>query len=129
MKNPRAARAHGLAESDARAHALPGALHPTGFTHTTPIRWFSGVHRRILMRGRTPYLVPCTPLGCMQLLKRSGISVRGKSAVVVGDRWVYYLTCLSTWQPHVDTEASKAASNQGCLYQQAHVVSMRKGKG
>jgi hypothetical protein len=41
------------------------------------------------MRGRTPYLVPCTPLGCMELLKRSQISVRGKSAVVVGDRCVF----------------------------------------
>jgi 5,10-methylene-tetrahydrofolate dehydrogenase/methenyl tetrahydrofolate cyclohydrolase len=38
------------------------------------------------MRGREPRFVPCTPLGCMQLLQRTGWDVRGKSAVVVGDR-------------------------------------------
>ncbi|KAF5838022.1 tetrahydrofolate dehydrogenase/cyclohydrolase [Dunaliella salina] len=57
--------------------------------HLDPHKDVDGFHPlnmgRILMRGRTPYLVPCTPLGCMQLLKRSGISVRGRSAVVVGD--------------------------------------------
>jgi 5,10-methylene-tetrahydrofolate dehydrogenase/methenyl tetrahydrofolate cyclohydrolase len=37
------------------------------------------------MRGRSTRFVPCTPLGCMQLLQRSGIDVRGKSVVVVGD--------------------------------------------
>jgi methylenetetrahydrofolate dehydrogenase (NADP+)/methenyltetrahydrofolate cyclohydrolase len=31
-----------------------------------------------------PGLVPCTPLGCMEILSRSGISVEGKNAVVVG---------------------------------------------
>jgi methylenetetrahydrofolate dehydrogenase (NADP+)/methenyltetrahydrofolate cyclohydrolase len=37
------------------------------------------------MRDRAHYLVPCTPLGCMELLSRSGIDVRGLSCVVVGD--------------------------------------------
>jgi methylenetetrahydrofolate dehydrogenase (NADP+)/methenyltetrahydrofolate cyclohydrolase len=31
-----------------------------------------------------PRLVPCTPLGCMEILRRSGIGVEGKEAVVVG---------------------------------------------
>ncbi len=31
-----------------------------------------------------PRLVPCTPAGCMEILRRSGISVEGKDAVVVG---------------------------------------------
>ena len=31
-----------------------------------------------------PRLVPCTPAGCMEILRRSGISVEGKEAVVVG---------------------------------------------
>ena len=31
-----------------------------------------------------PGLVPCTPLGCMEMLKRSGIAVDGANAVVVG---------------------------------------------
>ena len=31
-----------------------------------------------------PGLVPCTPAGCMEILKRSGIEVSGREAVVVG---------------------------------------------
>ena len=39
----------------------------------------------MLMRGRERHLVPCTPLGCLELLSRSGVEVRGRSCVVVGD--------------------------------------------
>ena len=31
-----------------------------------------------------PGLVPCTPAGCMEILKRSGVPVEGRDAVVVG---------------------------------------------
>ncbi len=31
-----------------------------------------------------PALVPCTPAGCMEILRRSGIAIEGKEAVVVG---------------------------------------------
>lgn len=31
-----------------------------------------------------PRLIPCTPAGCMEILRRSGIGVEGKEAVVVG---------------------------------------------
>jgi hypothetical protein len=41
--------------------------------------------RRMLMRGRAPRFVPATPLGVVELLSRSGISVAGKTAVVLGD--------------------------------------------
>lgn len=40
---------------------------------------------RTLMRGRTSPFVPCTALGCIELLQRSGVAVRGKSVVIVGD--------------------------------------------
>ena len=53
-------------------------LTPPRVAPTLPIR-------RMLMRGRARHLVPCTPLGCLELLSRSGIDVRGKSCVVVGD--------------------------------------------
>ncbi|KAK0581541.1 hypothetical protein LWI29_014973 [Acer saccharum] len=36
------------------------------------------------MKGRQPLFLPCTPKGCLELLSRSGISVKGKRAVVVG---------------------------------------------
>eukprot|EP00883_Tetradesmus_obliquus_P011433 jgi/Sobl393_1/420/SZX59733.1 len=38
----------------------------------------------LAMRGRNPTFVSCTPKGCMELLKRSGVQVAGKTAAVVG---------------------------------------------
>ena len=31
-----------------------------------------------------PFSAPCTPLGCMELLDRSGVEIQGKKAVVIG---------------------------------------------
>ncbi|KAF8762603.1 hypothetical protein HU200_009128 [Digitaria exilis] len=39
---------------------------------------------KLAMKGREPLYVPCTPKGCMELLSRSGVTVKGKQAVVVG---------------------------------------------
>ena len=39
---------------------------------------------KLAMKDRTPQFVPCTPLGVMELLKRSDIDVAGKNAVVLG---------------------------------------------
>uniref|UniRef100_A0A7S0WZ01 Methenyltetrahydrofolate cyclohydrolase n=2 Tax=Pyramimonas obovata TaxID=1411642 RepID=A0A7S0WZ01_9CHLO len=36
------------------------------------------------MKGREPLFVPCTPKGCIELLDRSGVSMKGKHAVVLG---------------------------------------------
>ncbi len=38
----------------------------------------------LAMRGRDPLFVPCTPKGCIELLRRSGVVMAGKSAAVVG---------------------------------------------
>jgi len=38
----------------------------------------------LVMKGRTPQFIPCTPAGCIELLIRSGIEISGKDAVVVG---------------------------------------------
>jgi 5,10-methylene-tetrahydrofolate dehydrogenase/methenyl tetrahydrofolate cyclohydrolase len=38
----------------------------------------------LVMKGRTPQFIPCTPAGCIELLKRSGIAIAGANAVVVG---------------------------------------------
>lgn len=37
------------------------------------------------MRGCSARFVPCTALGCIELLRRSGIMVMGKSVAIVGD--------------------------------------------
>jgi 5,10-methylene-tetrahydrofolate dehydrogenase/methenyl tetrahydrofolate cyclohydrolase len=42
-------------------------------------------HRRMLMRGRARRFVPATPLGVVELLSRAGVSLAGKTAVVLGD--------------------------------------------
>ncbi|XP_057980069.1 bifunctional protein FolD 4, chloroplastic [Malania oleifera] len=39
---------------------------------------------RLAMRGREPLFVPCTPKGCIELLHRYGIAIKGKRAVVIG---------------------------------------------
>jgi len=40
---------------------------------------------RLCMSGRQkPLFVPCTPKGCIELLKRSNVSIEGKNAVVLG---------------------------------------------
>ena len=38
----------------------------------------------LAMEKRIPIFVPCTPLGCMELLKRENIEICGKHAVVIG---------------------------------------------
>ncbi len=35
-------------------------------------------------QGRTPLFTSCTPLGCIELLDRCGVAIKGKRAVVVG---------------------------------------------
>ncbi|KAL7593079.1 hypothetical protein Lser_V15G31629 [Lactuca serriola] len=39
---------------------------------------------RLAMRGREPSFVPCTPKGCIELLHRYDIPIKGKRAVVIG---------------------------------------------
>ncbi|KAL2477733.1 Bifunctional protein FolD 4 [Forsythia ovata] len=36
------------------------------------------------MRDREPLFVPCTPKGCIELLHRYGVDIKGKMAVVIG---------------------------------------------
>jgi len=38
----------------------------------------------LVLKGRTPLFVPCTPLGCIELLERTGVEIAGKHAVVLG---------------------------------------------
>ncbi|KAM7497207.1 hypothetical protein LguiA_021621 [Lonicera macranthoides] len=38
----------------------------------------------LAMRGREPLFIPCAPKGCIELLLRSGMKIKGKTAVVIG---------------------------------------------
>ena len=57
--------------------------------HFDPSKDVDGFHPlnvgRTLMKGRMARFVPCTALGCVELLGRSGIELRGKRVVIVGD--------------------------------------------
>ena len=39
---------------------------------------------RLVLRGLHPTFIPCTPLGCLELLRRSGVQIENKHAVVIG---------------------------------------------
>ncbi len=39
---------------------------------------------RLAMKGRDALFAPCTPAGCIELLDRIGVEIRGKEAVVLG---------------------------------------------
>jgi len=46
---------------------------------------FNPIHMGCLaLRGHTPEFIPCTPKGCLELLKRENIQISGKHAVIVG---------------------------------------------
>jgi methylenetetrahydrofolate dehydrogenase (NADP+) / methenyltetrahydrofolate cyclohydrolase len=51
-----------------------------------PVKDVDGFHPMNvgLLSTQRPGLVPCTPLGCMQILQRSGVAIEGKHAVVIG---------------------------------------------
>ena len=56
------------------------------FDAIDPAKDVDGFHPHnvgLLVQGR-PALVACTPLGCMELLEREGIPLRGRQAVVLG---------------------------------------------
>lgn len=38
----------------------------------------------LALKGGDPWALPCTPAGCMELLRRSGVEVSGKKCVVLG---------------------------------------------
>ena len=51
------------------------------------------------MRGAAGSIVPCAALSCLELLKRSGIDVQGKTAAVLGAARFALLVLLSASSP------------------------------
>ena len=69
---------------------LPAALGPEAeqvvFDEVDPAKDVDGFHPvnvGRLVQGR-PFLVPCTPLGILELLDRTGTQIKGRHAVVIG---------------------------------------------
>lgn len=69
---------------------LPGHIDEEDvIEHFDPGKDVDGFHPlnvgRTLMRGRCARFVPCTALGCVELLRRSGVPIAGRSVAIVGD--------------------------------------------
>ena len=66
---------------------LPGHIHPQRVIETIAtakdVDGYSVQSAGDLMAG-LPGLRPCTPLGCMKLIESTGVSLKGKHAVVIG---------------------------------------------
>lgn len=66
---------------------IPKHLDPFEITSLiNPLKDVDGLHPDNIGRlvSNNPRLIPCTPLGIVELIKREGIDVRGKRAVIVG---------------------------------------------
>ncbi|MBN2006836.1 MAG: bifunctional methylenetetrahydrofolate dehydrogenase/methenyltetrahydrofolate cyclohydrolase FolD [Anaerolineae bacterium] len=68
---------------------LPAHLHEEAILNTISLeKDVDGFHPvnigRLAMKGREPLFAPCTPVGVIELLDRSGIEIAGKEAVVLG---------------------------------------------
>jgi methylenetetrahydrofolate dehydrogenase (NADP+)/methenyltetrahydrofolate cyclohydrolase len=66
---------------------LPDEINPARIAAAIdPVKDVDGLHPRnagLLLAGE-PALYPCTPLGCIEILKRNGVEIKGANAVVVG---------------------------------------------
>ncbi len=68
---------------------LPAHLHEEAILNSISLeKDVDGFHPvnigRLAMKGREPLFAPCTPVGVIELLDRSGIEIAGKEAVVLG---------------------------------------------
>ncbi|HFE65779.1 MAG TPA: bifunctional methylenetetrahydrofolate dehydrogenase/methenyltetrahydrofolate cyclohydrolase FolD [Chloroflexi bacterium] len=68
---------------------LPGHLDEEAVLNTIDLeKDVDGFHPvnigRLAMKGRNPLFIPCTPAGCMELLKDAGAEISGAEAVIVG---------------------------------------------
>ncbi|SCU93518.1 LAFA_0F16842g1_1 [Lachancea sp. 'fantastica'] len=68
---------------------LPKHLDETKITNSVvPSKDVDGFHRynagELAKKGGEPLFIPCTPNGCIRLLKEAGLDIRGKNAVVLG---------------------------------------------
>lgn len=53
-----------------------------------PLKDIDGFHPEnmgnLAMNNRTPLFIPCTPKGCLELLKRENVNLEGKHVVIIG---------------------------------------------
>jgi 5,10-methylene-tetrahydrofolate dehydrogenase/methenyl tetrahydrofolate cyclohydrolase len=59
-------------------------LHPVNVARLAMLATSSLSRNSNLQKETSRFPIPCTPLGCMELLVRSGVDIAGKHAVVIG---------------------------------------------
>ncbi|KAK8937919.1 hypothetical protein KSP40_PGU006671 [Platanthera guangdongensis] len=65
---------------------------------------------RLAMQGRDPLFVPCTPKGCMELLHRYDIEIKGKRAVVIGRSNIVGMPAALLLQPAIPPKVATLSS-------------------
>ncbi|KAL6942163.1 C-1-tetrahydrofolate synthase, mitochondrial [Hanseniaspora vineae] len=92
---------------------LPKHLNETKITNAVSAsKDVDGFHRynvgELSKRGGEPYFIPCTPNGCLKLLKETGIPLKGKNAVIIGRSDI------------VGTPVSSLLKNENCTVTTCH---------
>ncbi|KAL5996069.1 Bifunctional protein FolD 2 [Asimina triloba] len=85
---------------------------------------------KLAMKGREPLFQPCTPKGCLELLSRTGVSVKGKKAVVVGRSNIVGLpvSLLLLKADATVTIVHSRTSDPECIIREADIVIAAAGQ-
>lgn len=85
---------------------------------------------RLAMKGRQPLFTPCTPRGCIELLKRSDVQIGGKQVVVLGRSNIVGLpvSLLLLHENATVTIAHSRSSDLPALTREADIVVAAVGK-
>jgi len=62
----------------------------------------------VALDGQDARFCPCTPLGCLELIKSTGVTLRGKEAVVVGAGRARMVSCRPRTRPRLRTVRARA---------------------
>ncbi|KAJ5072619.1 c-1-tetrahydrofolate synthase cytoplasmic [Anaeramoeba ignava] len=102
-----------------------------GISETKDVDGFSPLAiGKLAMKGREAMFSACTPLGCIELLDRSGVSIEGKHAVVLGRSNIVGLpvSMLLLHRNATVTIAHSRTKNIGDVVSQADIVIAAIGK-
>ncbi|KAM7254900.1 hypothetical protein ACFE04_020141 [Oxalis oulophora] len=75
---------------------------------------------KLAMTGKDPHFLPCTPKGCIELLLRSGVTITGKKAVVVGLNNILGLPYLFSQQNFIGLPISLLLLKAGAIVTFVH---------
>lgn len=83
-----------------------------------------------LARGDVDCIVPCTPLGCLDLVKRTGVTIRGSNAVVLGRSKIVGspMADLLVWNDATVTKCHSRTRNLAEVCRQADILVAAVGR-